>query len=214
MDADHGAQVEASKRPARLLIAEDHALVREGLRAMLAGEPDLEVVGEAEDGGEAVEMCRSLAPDLVLMDVRMPEMDGLEATKRIKEAQPGVIVLMVTTHRDPDYLFEAVRSGAVGYVLKESSNAQLLGAVRGALSGESALDPELAITLLRRLGEEAAGRANHPPAEPSNPGTAAPVPTPLTPRETEVLGRLALGKPNRLIAQELHVNARARSSSW
>ncbi len=148
MDADPGAT-----RRARLLIAEDHALVREGLRAMLAGEPDIEVIGEAENGKEAVELCRSLTPDLVLMDVRMPGMDGLEATKTIKGSQPKVIVLMVTTHQDPDYLLEAVRSGAAGYVLKEASKPQLLNAVRRVLAGENALNQELAMRLIARVSE-------------------------------------------------------------
>src|SRR5918994_3522208 len=132
----------------RLLIAEDHALVRAGLRAMLASEPDLQVVGEAENGKRALELCRSLSPELVLMDVRMPEMDGLQATRKIKEAQPDVIVLMVTTHQEPDYLLEAVRSGASGYVLKECTQPELLSAVRRTLSGESALNQELAMRLI------------------------------------------------------------------
>ncbi len=153
--------------PARLLIAEDHALVREGLRAMLTSEPDLAVVGEAENGREALVACRSLNPDLVLMDVRMPEMDGLEATRAIKEAQPRVSVLMVTTHREPDYLMEAVRAGAAGYVLKESSKRELLGAVRKVLRGESPLDQDLAMQILRRVAEkDAPGKRLPDPDEP------------------------------------------------
>ncbi len=193
----------------RLLIAEDHALVREGLRAMLTSEPDLEVAGEAENGREAVEKCRVLEPDLVLMDVRMPEMDGLQATRVIKAAQPRVSVLMVTTHREPDYLMEAVRAGAAGYVLKESTKGELLGAVRKVLGGESPLDPDLAMQILRRVAEKDASGKRPPDDEPlSEPAPRGPVASShhgLTPREEEVLRLLATGKTNRLIAQELYV---------
>src|SRR5215204_7610552 len=154
IDSDHNAHADSTTEPARLLIAEDHALVREGLRAMLASEPDLQVVGEAENGKRALELCRSLSPEMALMDVRMPEMDGLEATRKIKEAHPKVIVLMVTSHQEPDYLLEAVRSGAAGYVLKECTQPELLSAVRGTLSGESALNQELAMKLITRLSGE------------------------------------------------------------
>ncbi len=208
MDADHDPRTDAAK-PARLLIAEDHALVRVGLRAMLAGAEDLEVVGEAENGRVAVDLCRSLTPELVLMDVRMPEMDGLEATKRIKEAQPRVSVLMVTTHQDPDYLLEAVRSGAAGYVLKESSKAQLLSAVRRILSGENALNQELAMRLIARVSEEP-GRGRERPLGRAGAGATEKVPEALlgvlSARETEALRLIASGKTNRQIAKELMVS--------
>src|ERR687893_836220 len=140
--------------PARLIIADDHDLVRDGMRAMLAKEQDLEVVGQAKDGQEALELCRDLRPDLVLMDVRMPVMDGLEATRRIKEEMPRVGVVMVTMHENPDYLFEAIKAGAAGYVLKDASGERLLGAVRRTLEGESPLNQELAMRLLVRLARE------------------------------------------------------------
>src|SRR5215208_4538316 len=104
----------------RLVLADDHHLLRRGFRSLLSGEPGLEVVGEASTGLEAIEICRRLAPDLVLMDVRMPEMDGITATRRIKREQPGVSVLMVTMHENPDYLLEALDAGAAGYVLKDA----------------------------------------------------------------------------------------------
>jgi two-component system, NarL family, response regulator LiaR len=144
----------APPEPARILIADDHALVREGLRTMLSGEEGVEVIAEAHDGREALSFCRELSPDLVLMDVRMPEMDGLEATKRIKQEMPQVSVVMVTMHENPDYLFEAVKAGAAGYVLKDASGESLLGAVRRTLEGESPLDQELAMRLLVRLARE------------------------------------------------------------
>src|ERR671916_1317787 len=111
--------------PVRVLIADDHGLVRDGYKLMLEREEDLEVVGEASNGREAVELYRSLRPDLVLMDVRMPEMDGLEATRAIKVEQPEVSVLVVTTYENPDYLLEALKAGAAGYVLKDAPKAQL-----------------------------------------------------------------------------------------
>jgi DNA-binding NarL/FixJ family response regulator len=120
----------------RLLIADDHALVRSGLRSMLQREPGVEIVGEARNGREAVELCRSLEPDLILMDVRMPEMDGLEATRTIKQECPGTGVLMVTMHENRDYMLEATKAGAVGYVLKDASRNELISAVRRVVNAE------------------------------------------------------------------------------
>lgn len=206
MDTHHDAHAEASNL-SRLLIAEDHALVRKGLRAMLADEPDLEVVGEAENGRRAVEMSGYLVPDLVLMDVRMPEMDGLEATKRIKKAQPEVSVLILTTHQSPDYLLEAVRSGAAGYILKDSSHAELLDAVRNTLSGESILNQNLAMKLIVRIAEEPGLGLERPskqnPGEQHIPKALAGI---LSSRELETLRLIAAGKTNREIARELMVS--------
>jgi DNA-binding NarL/FixJ family response regulator len=199
--------MDSTTKRARVLIAEDHALVREGLRTMLAGEADLEVVGEAENGKRALKLCRSLSPELVLMDVRMPEMDGLEATRKIKEAQPEVIVLMVTTHQDPDYLLEAVRSGAAGYVLKEVTKPELLSAVRRTLSGESALNQELAMRLISRLsGEPTRGRERTPEAAGGGSRVPEALAGILSVRETEALRLIASGKTNRQIAKELMVS--------
>src|SRR3954469_1803493 len=114
----------------RLPIADDHALVRSGLRSMVNREPGFEIIGEAENGREAVELCRSLRPDLVLMDVRMPKMDGLEATRIIKHEYPEIRVLMVTMHENQDYTLEAVRAGAAGYVLKDAPRDELVNAAR------------------------------------------------------------------------------------
>ncbi len=147
----------ALPKVARILIADDHALVREGLRTMLSGEDGLEVIAEAQDGQQALALCRELKPDLVLMDVRMPVMDGLEATRRIKQEMPQTSVMMVTMHENPDYLFEAVKAGAAGYVLKDASGERLLGAVRRTLEGESPLNQELAMRLLARLARKSSG---------------------------------------------------------
>ena len=145
---------------ARLLIADDHALVREGLRTVLSGEDGIEVIAEANDGQQALDVCRELMPDLVLMDVRMPLMDGLEATRKIKQEMPKTSVMMVTMHENPDYLFEAVKAGAAGYVLKDASGERLLSAVRRTLEGESPLNQELAMRLLRRLARESRGESS------------------------------------------------------
>ena len=119
--------------PARLLIVDDHDLMREATRFMLEGEPDVEVVGEAVNGRHALELCRQMRPDLVLMDVRMPEMDGLSATRAIKEELPAISILLVTVYESDDYRREGASVGATGYILKDASRQQLLEAVRKAL---------------------------------------------------------------------------------
>lgn len=181
-------------RRARVVIADDHELARLGLRTMLAPEPDLEVVGEAATGHEAVALSRRLQPDLVLMDIRMPDLDGLAATRAIKEDRPLTSILIVTLSEDPDYLLEALRAGAAGYVLKDASRREVVAAVRQVLGGESPLDPRLAAQLIRRLASHAKD------APPVRHGDA------LTPRELEVLRLVAEGKTNAEIAQTLYVS--------
>lgn len=181
----------------RLLIADDYALVREGLRLLLEGEPDFEIVGEATNGREALKLCRRLGPDLVLMDVRMPEMDGLEATRVLKREQPEIGVLIVTMHENPDYLFEAIKGGAAGYLLKDASRDELIATVRKALDGELPMDPNLAAQLLWRLASETREGARDQRYQSPKP------PKPLTARELEVLELLAQGQTNRTIAQSL-----------
>jgi DNA-binding NarL/FixJ family response regulator len=171
--------------PARLLIADDHALVREGLRTMLSGEEGIEVIAEANDGQQALNICRDLGPDLVLMDVRMPVMDGLEATRKIKQEMPKTSVMMVTMHENPDYLFEAVKAGAAGYVLKDAPGERLLSAVRRTLEGESPLNQELAMQLLVRLSRESGGSSEEGPGGGSGErsGRASPGASGVTPGE-------------------------------
>ena len=134
-------------KPVRIVIADDHGLVRQGFRGMLAREEAFEVVGEAEDGREAVEISSRLRPDLVLMDVRMPRMGGLAATREIKQMLPETSVLMVTMQENPDYLVKAVKAGAAGYILKGAPNSEILGSIRAVLEGESPLNQELAARL-------------------------------------------------------------------
>lgn len=194
-----GLESEASSPARGVLVVDDHALVREGMRAMLANEPGLEVVGEAGDGRMAVEMCRSLGPELVLMDVRMPGMDGLAATREIKAKRPSTAVLLVTAYESQDYLLDAIRAGAAGYVLKDATRQQLVNSMRRVLNGESPLNQELAMSLLRRLSEETRWNAK-PPKRPK------PLPEPLTARELDVVRCLALGKTNRETARDLQVS--------
>jgi DNA-binding NarL/FixJ family response regulator len=187
---------EAGEAPRRIIIADDHELARLGLRTMLQPEPDLEVVAEAGTGREAVELSRQLQPDLVLMDIRMPDLDGLVATRAIKEELPRTSILVVTLSEDPDYLLEALRVGAAGYVLKDASRREVVTAVRQVLSGESPLDPKLAAQLIRRL----AGQAAPKEAQPARHGDE------LTQRELDVLRLVAEGKTNAEIAQSLFVS--------
>ena len=187
--------------PSSILVADDHPLMRNAFVSILSYGRGLEVVGEARDGREAVLMSEELRPDLVLMDISMPVMDGIEATRQVKERLPEIVVLMVTAHEDEKLMLEAIRAGAAGYVLKGEDPLRLITAVREALSGESPMDQRLAGKLLRRLAAEEmspAGRAEEIPK-------VAP-PVSLTPRELEVLSRVVAGKTNRLIAQELHVS--------
>jgi DNA-binding NarL/FixJ family response regulator len=192
---------ETQPRPVRLILADDHHLVRKGFRGLVADEPDLEVVGEASNGREALELCRRLRPDLVLMDVRMPEMDGLEATRAIKSEYPDIGVLVVSMHENPDYLLQAVDAGAAGYVLKDDPADRLINAIRRTLNGESPLNQELATQLLRRLAEE---KRQGP--DPTLSKSREPLREALTPREAEVLGLLATGKTNQQIAQTLVIS--------
>src|SRR5438067_406330 len=189
---DRGGHEQA---PRRVIIADDHELARLGLRTMLSPEPDLEVVGEAATGREAIDLTRKLEPDLVLMDIRMPDLDGLAATRAIKEVLPRTSILIVTLSEDPDYLMEALRVGAAGFVLKDASRREVVAAVRQVLSGESPLDPKLAAQLIRRLAGQ-----TPPKDEPARHGDN------LTQRELEVLRLVAEGKTNHDIAQALFVS--------
>jgi DNA-binding NarL/FixJ family response regulator len=173
---------------------------------MLESEPDLDVAGEAADGREALELCRRLRPDLVLMDVQMPGIDGLAATRAIKEEMPATGVLMLTTYENLDYLLEAVKAGAAGYILKDATCQELIVSVRRALSGENPLDQELAMRLLRRMAKEDEQKVASALVPNGDNGEPESLPEPLTPRELEVVQLLAQGKTNRQIAQELVIS--------
>jgi DNA-binding NarL/FixJ family response regulator len=185
----------------RLAIVDDHELARESLQNMLADESDIEIVGEAANGRQALLLCSRLKPDLILMDVRMPEMDGLAATKEVKQRYPETSVVMLTMHENPDYLLEALKAGAAGYVLKDAPQEDIIEAVRRVRNGESPMDPELAARLLRRLATEGEMWRG---ARGSQAATYAV--EPLTPRELEVLGLMKLGRTNRQIAADLVIS--------
>lgn len=170
----------------RVLITDDHGVVRQGLRMFLSLDPDIEVVGEAEDGEEALEMVRELEPDVVLMDLLMPVMDGIEATKAIRSELPEVEVVALTSVLEDASVTGAVRAGAIGYLLKDTEAEELHRAIRGAAEGRVQLAPAAAAKLMREV------RAPERPEA-------------LTDRETEVLKLLARGKANKQIASELFV---------
>ena len=185
----------------QIVIVDDHELARLSLKNMLFDEDDIEVVGEAANGQEALVLCSRLKPDLVLMDVRMPEMDGLAATREIKQSHPEISVVMLTMHENPDYLLEALKAGAAGYVLKDASREAVVGAVRRVVDGELPLDESLAGRLLKRLATEKSGRSSS-----ANRSDAHVIP--LSPRELEVLKLMRLGLTNPQIGKELSVTTR------
>jgi len=175
----------------RVLVADDHAIVRKGIRALLATEPDIEVVGEAEGGQEAVAEVKRLQPDVILMDLVMPEVDGIEAIRRIIVDQPQACILVLTSFAGDDKVFPAIKAGAMGYLLKDSGPEELVKAIRRVHRGESSLHPTIARKLLQEL---------------SRPAERPPTPDPLTERELEVLGLVARGRDNRQIAQILMIS--------
>lgn len=181
----------------RVLVVDDHALFREGIVGILNGHPDICVVGEASDGLEALVMARDLRPDVILMDITMPGTDGIEATRQIKQEQPAVKVIMLTVRDEDERLFEAIRSGADGYLLKTIRARQLVDMLGAVQRGEAAIGPALATRMLeefRRLASASVASAETESL------------TLLTPREREVLSLIARGASDREIASELTVS--------
>jgi DNA-binding NarL/FixJ family response regulator len=180
----------------RVLLADDHHLFREGLATILNAQPDFEVVGEARDGLEAVIKARKLAPELILMDVTMPGCDGLEATLQIRQALPDVTIVMLTVRDEDEKLFEAIRNGAQGYLLKSIRSHEMLSLLRGAVRGEAAITPALGGRMLQEFRRVSKQTVAHPVDES----------TALTAREQEVLTLVAGGATNKEIADALTVS--------
>jgi DNA-binding NarL/FixJ family response regulator len=180
----------------RVLLAEDHTIVRKGLRSLLDGEAGIEVIGEAKDGREAIEKAGQLHPDVVVMDITMPGLNGLEATRQIKKRFPEVQVVILTVHANEEYVFQILRAGASGYVVKQAAPGELISAIQAAYRGESFLSPSIS----RKVIEEYVRQAEAT-AEPDSYDQ-------LTDREREVLQLIAEGHPNREIAGLLHISVK------
>jgi DNA-binding NarL/FixJ family response regulator len=175
----------------RVLVVDDHPVVREGLATMLARAKDIDVVGQAEDGLKAVEKAAELLPDIILMDLRMPGIDGIEAMRRIKAAHPEIQFIILTTYDNDEYIFKGIESGARAYLLKDSPREDLFRAIRGVSKGESLIEPAVAGKVLNRFAElsrQAAGSET------------------LSERETEVLTLMAKGSGNKAIAYSLNIS--------
>ena len=178
-------------QPVTILIADDHEVVRQGIRAFLGAQPDLEVVGEAGSGEEAIRLAGELVPDVVLMDLLMPGMDGIEATRQIKKTSPRTQVVVLTSYHEDEHVFPALRAGAISYLLKDVKMEEMAGAVRRAARGEATLHPRVASRVIREI--QGSGGALNPFTE-------------LTERELDVLRMIAEGLPNSEIAARLVVS--------
>ncbi len=176
----------------KILIADDHLIIRQGLRLILETEDDLELVGEASDGAEALKLCADLRPDVVLMDLRMPGMDGITAIEKLRQNQPEIAVVILTTFNEDELMLRGIRAGAKGFLLKDTDRGTLFDTIRAAARGETLLKPEIMSRLLQ---------AASAPAASTNPFN-------LTEREREVLAAVALGERSKEIAAKLHITER------
>lgn len=176
----------------RILIADDHLIIRQGLRLILETEEALDLVGEASDGAEALQLCAELRPDVVLMDLRMPGMDGITAIEKLRQSQPEIAVVILTTFNEDELMLRGIRAGAKGFLLKDTDRGTLFDTIRAAARGETLLKPEIMSRLLQ------AASAPAPSTNPFN----------LTEREKEVLAAVALGERSKEIAAKLHITER------
>ncbi len=204
----------------RMLVADDHAIIREGLCKILEFEKDIEVVGEAKNGIEAAQKVKDLVPDIVLMDIDMPELDGIATTRMIKKESPHTKVIILTVHKEEEHLFSAIKAGAIGYILKEDDSKNLLSSIRAAFKGETLLSPSIAIQLLNEFKQI------------TDKEVSRDLLNLLTKREQEVLKQISTGKSNKEIAdflciseatvkthitnilQKLHVNDRTQAAIY
>lgn len=177
----------------RLVLADDHEVTRTGFVALLAGHPEFEVVGQARDGQEALDLCERLQPDIAILDIRMPLLNGLGAARLLHQRQPAIKVVIFTMDDSPDHLEAAIAAGAVGYLLKDASRGEVLGALQRVAQGEEALNSTVSARLLRRMAERNAG------------GSGAAQVVALTARERQVLGLVAGGFSNREIGEKLGI---------
>lgn len=184
------------KNKLRILIAEDHATVREGLKLIVEAQDDLEVVGEASDGRAAIEMARTLQPDIVLMDISMPELNGLKAAAKLKRVQPDIKILTLTRHTDTAYLNELLQAGVSGYVLKQSAPGELLRAIRTVANGGSYLDPAITGKVFEGYVEKQSNLRGETSGQS------------LTEREREVFRHIALGYSNNEIAEKMSISVK------
>jgi len=186
----------------KILLAEDHIVVRQGIRGIIESQDDMEVVGEAGDGEEAVQLVTQVEPDIVLMDIAMPRVNGIEATRRIKESYPSVAVLILTAYDSEEFIFALVEAGAAGYLLKNVQGRELLNSIRAVYDGESVLHPVIAEKIFSHLQLE-----ERRPVRPERSKI-------LSPRELEVLELSTDGLSNKEVAKELSVGIRTIQTHW
>lgn len=193
-EGEETAAVPASAGPIRVLLADDHTILRAGLRTLLSAQPDLEIIGEASDGREAVQEAQRLQPDVILMDITMPEVNGIEATRQVKKILPETRVLVLTMHENEEYLFQVLRAGASGYILKEAADTELISAIRSVHAGRFYLAPPAQAMMVGdymqrvRAGEERDSYSG------------------LTEREREILKLVAEGYTNNQIGERLFIS--------